>query len=228
MARRFAEPIVKRHEGQWLAQLTLQIEAAGELHGVACPQAMAEQECPRLGRNLGSELDNDQGCKIVYQRRQGPVPFLDGKRPFSRPTNQGRGDLDFREAAHCGRIRLEQAADGHGARFAHVPLHQRARVKVARQKRSSRSSTIASDSARPRLWIGRKATIDLRTGRVTARLLESFSRAAGTLVSRGSGRSSAIGSPRSVTRTVRPSRTRRRYVPSRVFSSRAPTTLRSM
>jgi len=169
MASRLREPIVKRHEGQRLAHLALQIEAAGELHGVTGPKAMAEQECPRVCRNLRGELDHDQGGKIVCERRQCPVPFLDRKRPFSRPTNQRGSDLDFREAARRGRIRLEQAADGHCARFSHVPLHQRARVEVPRQKRSSRSSRIASDSARPRLWIGRKAAIDLRTGRVTAR-----------------------------------------------------------
>jgi hypothetical protein len=35
MASRLGEPIVKRHEGERLARLALQIEAAGDLHGVA-------------------------------------------------------------------------------------------------------------------------------------------------------------------------------------------------
>ena len=52
MARRLREAIVKRHEGQRLAHLALQIEAARELHGVTGPQAVAEQEGSRIRRNL--------------------------------------------------------------------------------------------------------------------------------------------------------------------------------
>ncbi len=37
VASRVAEPIIKGHEGQRLAHLALQIEAAGKLHGVARP-----------------------------------------------------------------------------------------------------------------------------------------------------------------------------------------------
>ena len=42
MTRRLCEAIVKRHEGQRLAHLALEIEATRELHGVTSPQAMAE------------------------------------------------------------------------------------------------------------------------------------------------------------------------------------------
>lgn len=65
MASRLGEPIVKRHEGQRLAHLTLQIEAAGQLHGVAGPKAMAEQECPRVCRDFRGELHNNQRGKIA-------------------------------------------------------------------------------------------------------------------------------------------------------------------
>ena len=82
------EPIVKRDEGQRLTHLALQIEATGELQRVAGPKAVAEQECPRVCRNLLCQLNNEQGHEILCQRRQRPVPFLEGKRAFPGPTHQ--------------------------------------------------------------------------------------------------------------------------------------------
>jgi hypothetical protein len=65
MARRFREAIVKRDKGQRLAHLALEIKATRQLHGVTGPQAVAEQEGSRIGRNLWGELDNDQRGQIV-------------------------------------------------------------------------------------------------------------------------------------------------------------------
>ena len=65
MTRCLCEAIVKRHEGQRLTHFALEIEAARELHGVTGPQAVAEQEASRAGRNLGGELHHDQRGQIV-------------------------------------------------------------------------------------------------------------------------------------------------------------------
>jgi hypothetical protein len=67
MASRLGEPIVERHEGQQLAHLTLQIKAARELHGVPGPQGMAKKECPRGGRNIRRELNDDEAREIVRE-----------------------------------------------------------------------------------------------------------------------------------------------------------------
>jgi hypothetical protein len=65
MTRRICEASVKRHEGQRLAHLALEIEATRELHGVTSPQAVSEQEGSRICRNLWGEFDNDQRSQIV-------------------------------------------------------------------------------------------------------------------------------------------------------------------
>jgi hypothetical protein len=65
MARGLREAIVKRHEGERLARLALQIEATRQLHGVTGPQAVTEQEGSRIRRNLWGELDNDQRGQIA-------------------------------------------------------------------------------------------------------------------------------------------------------------------
>ena len=65
MASGVGEAIVKRHQWQPLAQLTLQVEAAGQLHRVASPQEMANEEGASIRRNLRRELDDDQRGQIV-------------------------------------------------------------------------------------------------------------------------------------------------------------------
>src|SRR5476651_2552826 len=67
MARGLREAIVKRHEGQRLAHLALQIEATRELHRVTGAQAVAEQQGSRIGRNLWGELNDDQRGQVVGQ-----------------------------------------------------------------------------------------------------------------------------------------------------------------
>ena len=90
-----------------------------------------------------------------YPEVQGPTTSAHGtpssKGALAGATSQRRRDLDFREATCGAPIRLQQPADGHRSWLSDVPLHQRAGVKIARQKRSSRSSRTASDSARPLL-----------------------------------------------------------------------------
>jgi hypothetical protein len=50
-----------------LADLTLQVDATGELHSVAGPQPMAEQEGSGVGRNFWGELDNNQSGKVANE-----------------------------------------------------------------------------------------------------------------------------------------------------------------
>jgi hypothetical protein len=99
-------------------------------------------------------------------------------------------------------------------------------VQVHRWPRSSsRSSAALRRPRRARV----SATYKLASPgepRVTRPLLASPSRAAGTDASaspRPGGESSAITSPRSVTSTLSPERTWRRYSLNRFFSSRMPT-----
>ena len=44
MTRRLCEAIVKRHKGQRLAHLALEIEATRELHGVTGPRLVAREQ----------------------------------------------------------------------------------------------------------------------------------------------------------------------------------------
>ena len=62
MVSRLHERAVKHHEEQRLANLTLQMETTGELHGVAGPKAMAER--PRVCRDRRGELDDYQGAIV--------------------------------------------------------------------------------------------------------------------------------------------------------------------
>jgi hypothetical protein len=65
MASGIGEAIVKRHKWQRLAHLALQVKAAGQLHRVAGPQAMANEEGAGIRGNLRRELDDDQRGEIV-------------------------------------------------------------------------------------------------------------------------------------------------------------------
>ena len=103
MTSRVCEAIVKRHERQRLAHLALQIEAARELHRVAGPQAMAEQEGAGIRRNLWRELDDDQRGEIVASDASARSRSSTRKRPFSaRRTNAEATSTSERRLAAAG------------------------------------------------------------------------------------------------------------------------------
>ena len=215
-------------ERHLLAGLAAQVQAAGELYRVSRAQRMPEEQSLGVGGQLRGQFHENPGGKIGVQPFQPTITLGRRERAFALAAGKSGGDLDSRQPARRDRPGLELPPDTGAAGLLDVALRQGTGVEVADQNRSSRSSPTASAMDAPRLRIDRNAGKASRVGSVTAPFVESLSSAGGNESLEASGRSSAMGSPRSVTTSVRPSRTRWRYVPRRVFSSREPTTFPAM
>jgi hypothetical protein len=191
---------------------------------VARTQRMAQEQRPRVSRDVRNHFNDRESRHVALESLQCPVAARSRECAFPRPTNDPGRDLDLRQPARRHDSGSEQPADHDAPGFPHVPLDQRARVEVTRHARSSRSATMASDTSRPpRARIGRNGASGRRSARVTAPSACRRSSFVSSSVGPCSGFSSATGCPRSVMTSVRPWRTCCRYAPSRVFSSRAPT-----
>jgi hypothetical protein len=187
-----------------------------------------DQQFLGIYSQLCSELHENPGGQVGVQPLQRTIALCCCERPLAFAAGECRGDFDGRQSARGDAAGSELSADTGAAGFLDVTLRQSARIEVANQNRSSRSSPTAPARDPPRLRIGRNVGTPSRVGSVTVPFVDSLRSAEDNESSAASGRSSATGSPRSVTITVRPSLTRRRYVPRRVFSSRAPTTFLAM
>src|SRR5262249_15716481 len=183
------------------------------------------RSCPR--DDCGRELDERQRAKVLPNLRDRSITLLSGKGTFAAAPREGGDDLDLGESRSGGEPCFQQRSNRVAARLFDVALHERARVEVDDQIRSSRSSRMASLRGAPRPAIAEKGARAVVVSRATtARSASSWRRCDKSSTAMGRGRSSATGSPRSVTTRVAPRRTCRRYVPRRVLSSRAPTYLR--
>ncbi len=189
---------------------------------------MSDEQYLGVDGQLRGQLHENPRGKIGVQPFQPTITLGRGERTFALAAGKSGGDLDDRQPVRRDRPVLELPPDTGTAGLLDVALRQGTGVEVTDQNRSSRSSRTASAMDAPRLRIDRNAGKASRVGSVTAPFVESLSSAGGNESLEASGRSSAIGSPRSVTTSVRPSRTCCRYVPRRVFSSREPTTFPAM
>jgi hypothetical protein len=222
-AGRGSQTMIESHQWHPFRQSFAQIQAAGKLNCIGCAQHMPSQKEPRQRGDLGNELDDVKSGEIVGQGRNRPIAVGRREIALAGAARERGSDLDLRQAARRGISRREQASDASAAAFGDVALDERAGVEVADQKRSSRSRSSVPVTGSPATRIGVNRASRCEGGVTHPRAASLASRPAREAGVASIRRSSATGWWRSVTISRSPCRTRFRYVPRRVFSSREPT-----
>jgi hypothetical protein len=198
---------VERDKRDGLSKLPLQVQAARKLDGVARAERMSKKQGSRVRGNLRGHLHFCKSGYVSLEGVQHPVALRHGERPFPSTSDDPRRYLHLGKPACRDGPRGEQAADLRTPALSDVPLHEHARIEVASHTRSSRLSTMASDTEGPRLRTGRNGASGRFSGRATVPIAFSRSRTASSVPAPWRGFSSATGSPRSVMASVRPCRT---------------------
>jgi hypothetical protein len=78
--------LIEGDKGHWLAQLSLQVETACKLDGVAGAEWVPQEERTRLCGDVRNHLDDGQGRKIALQGGQHPVATRGRERSLARPA----------------------------------------------------------------------------------------------------------------------------------------------
>src|SRR6516165_10723604 len=141
--------IIEGHRRDLLLELVLEMETRGELKGVTGTKCMTSEQCVRPCDDLRRELHYEHRGQIVVQHGQRAFTSGLGQQTLSRSAHQRRHDLDMRESTRRGNVAEEQASYRNAAPFANIPFRQSTLVEVVHQKRSSRSSSTASETEAP-------------------------------------------------------------------------------
>ena len=93
-ARRRGQAIVECRERDRLASLAQQVHGAGELHGVARAETVANEQPLGVGRQLRSEFHKNPGGQIPVQPFQRAITLGCRERAFAFAAGECGGDFD--------------------------------------------------------------------------------------------------------------------------------------
>lgn len=190
--------------------LSLEEEARRQLQRITAPQIVSEQQVLSRACQRSAQLGDDPRAHVLIETRDGSITLACGDGALALTPCQRRCHFDLGQPARRDAIPAQRFPNLSAALLMHVALGERTGVEVDDQNLSFRRSMTACASDPPRLLIGRNVASDVRVGKVTAPVDANRTSSGGIDSSATRGRNSAIGSPRSVTMSVCPERTRRR------------------
>jgi hypothetical protein len=86
---------IERHERNSLSELSLQVQAARKLYGVASAQNMAHEQATRVRGYLRGHLHDRESEHVTLERSQDLITSPNRKRSLSGTTDDARRHLDL-------------------------------------------------------------------------------------------------------------------------------------
>jgi hypothetical protein len=114
------ETFIECGERDSFAGFAPQVQAAGELHGIACPQAVPDEQRLGVGGQLRREFDENPGWKIGVEPLQRTIALSCRERSLAFASGKRRGDFNRRESTRCNGPGPELPANTGAARFLDV------------------------------------------------------------------------------------------------------------
>jgi hypothetical protein len=78
-----------------LSELSLQVQTACKLYGVAGAQNMADEQATRIHGYLGGHFDNRESGHVTLEGGQDPITSPNRERSLSGTTDDARRHLDL-------------------------------------------------------------------------------------------------------------------------------------
>lgn len=139
-----------------------------EVNRIVCSERVAGQKGTRRSNDLGRDFDDLETGHVIVHGSDEAVSFAARERPLPGSPSKRRSDLGDGQAIRCARDAFEKTPHEIRMLLEHVALHERARVEVSNQNRSSRSSKIVWDTGDPGMTMGSKGGSDALELRVSS------------------------------------------------------------